>query len=64
MEKIIYLSKKLKAFTVDEIFLLAEMEKESLEKCLYELIENGTISYIYTFKGEKLNDTVTEILNK
>ena len=32
MEKIIYLSKKLKAFTFDEIFLLAEMEKESLEK--------------------------------
>lgn len=29
-----------------------------------KLIENGTISYIYTFKGEKLNDTVTEILNK
>lgn len=43
MEKIIYLSKKLKAFTFDEIFLLAEMEKESLEKCLNELIENGTL---------------------
>ena len=52
MEKIIYLSKKLKAFTFDEIFLLAEMEKESLEKCLNELIENGTLKqdtqgYIY-----------------
>lgn len=52
MEKIIYLSKKLKAFTFDEIFLLAEKEKESLEKCLYELIENGTLKqdsqgYIY-----------------
>ena len=52
MEKIIYLSKKLKAFTIDEIFLLAEMEKESLEKCLYELVENGTLKqdsqgYIY-----------------
>ena len=31
MEKIIYLPKKLKAFTFDEIFLLAEMEKENLE---------------------------------
>ena len=30
MEKIIYLSKKLKAFTFDEIFLLAEMEKAVL----------------------------------
>lgn len=29
-----------------------------------KLIENGTINYIYTFKGEKLNDTATEILNK
>lgn len=52
MEKIIYLSKKLKAFTFDEIFLLAEMEKESLEKCLNELVENGTLKqdsqgYIY-----------------
>lgn len=52
MEKIIYLSKKLKAFTFDEIFLLAEMEKESLEKCLNELIENETLKqdtqgYIY-----------------
>ena len=52
MEKIIYLSKKLKAFTFDEIFLLAEMEKESLEKCLNELIENRTLKqdtqgYIY-----------------
>lgn len=52
MEKIIYLSKKLKAFTFDEIFLLAEMEKECLEKCLKELIENGTLKqdtqgYIY-----------------
>jgi len=52
MEKIIYLSKKLKAFTFDEIFLLAEMEKENLEKCLNELMENGTLKqdthgYIY-----------------
>ena len=52
MEKIIYLSKKLKAFTFDEIFLLAEMEKENLEKCLNELVENGTLKqdaqgYIY-----------------
>ena len=52
MEKIIYLSKKLKVFTFDEIFLLAEMEKENLEKCLNELIENGTLKqdaqgYIY-----------------
>lgn len=43
MEKIIYLSKKLKAFTFDEIFLLAEMQKEELEKSLNELVENGTL---------------------
>ena len=43
MEKIIYLSKKLKAFTFDEIFLLAEMEKENLEKCLNELVEDETL---------------------
>lgn len=52
MEKIIYLSKKLKAFTFDEIFLLAETEKENLEKCLNELVENETLKqntqgYIY-----------------
>ena len=52
MEKIIYLSKKLKAFTFDEIFLLTEMKKENLEKCLNELVENGTLKqdtqgYIY-----------------
>lgn len=52
MEKIIYLSKKLKAFTFDEIFLLAEMQKEELEKSLNELVENGTLKqdtqgYIY-----------------
>lgn len=52
MEKIIYLSKKLKAFTFNEIYLLAEMEKEKLEKCLNELVENGTLKqdaqgYIY-----------------
>ena len=40
---IIYLSKKLKAFTFDEIFLLAEMEKENLEKCLNELVEDETL---------------------
>ncbi|MCI5823731.1 MAG: hypothetical protein MRZ90_02205 [Candidatus Gastranaerophilales bacterium] len=43
MEKIIYLSKKLKAFTFDEIFLLAEIEKENLEKCLNELVEDETL---------------------
>ena len=43
MEKFIYLSKKLKAFTFDEIFLLAEMQKEELEKSLNELVEDGTL---------------------
>lgn len=47
MGKIIYLSKKLKAFTFDEIFLLAEMEKEKLEKCLNGLVENGTLKPRY-----------------
>lgn len=64
MEKIIYLSKKLKAFTFDEIFLLAEMEKESLEKCLNELVENGTLKqdtqgYIYV---EQISTIIKDII--
>lgn len=64
MEKIIYLSKKLKAFTFDEIFLLAEMEKENLEKCLHELIENGTLKqdtqgYIYV---EQIQTMIKDII--
>ena len=51
MEKIIYLSKKLKAFTFDEIFLLAEMEKENLEKCLNELVEDETLKQDVKSKG-------------
>lgn len=64
MEKIIYLSKKLKAFTFDEIFLLAEMEKENLEKSLNELVENGTLKqdtqgYIYV---EQIQTIIKDIL--
>ena len=64
MEKIIYLSKKLKAFTFDEIFLLAEMEKESLKKCLNELIEKGTLKqdtqgYIYV---EQIQTMIKDII--
>lgn len=64
MEKIIYLSKKLKAFTFDEIFLLAEMEKESLEKSLNELVENGTLKqdtqgYIYV---EQISTMIKDII--
>ena len=64
MEKIIYLPKKLKAFTFDEIFLLAEMEKENLEKFLNELVENGTLKqdtqgYIYV---EQISTIIKDII--
>lgn len=38
MEKIIYLARKLKAFTFDEIFMLAEIPKEELSLMLEQLI--------------------------
>ena len=64
MEKIIYLSKKLKAFTFNEIYLLAEMEKEKLEKCLNESVENGTLKqdaqgYIYI---ERIQTVIKDII--
>lgn len=64
MEKIIYLSKKLKAFTFNEIYLLAEMEKEKLEKCLNELVENRTLKqdaqgYIYI---ERIQTVIKDII--
>lgn len=41
MKKIRFLSRKLKAFTFDEIFVLAETPKDKLLKALQELIKEG-----------------------
>lgn len=43
MEKIIYLARKLKAFTFDEIFMLAEIPKEEISSILEQLILENVI---------------------
>ena len=43
MEKIIYLARKLKAFTFDEIFMLAEIPKEELSLMLEQLISENVL---------------------
>ena len=43
MKKIHYLSRKLKAFTFEDIFLLAETPKEKLQNALQELVEEGIL---------------------
>ena len=43
MKKIRYLSRKLKAFTFEDILLLAETPKEKLQNALQELIEEGLL---------------------
>lgn len=43
MKKIRYLSRKLKAFTFEDIFLLAETPKEKLLDALQELISEGVL---------------------
>jgi len=43
MDKIIYLARKLKAFTFEDIFMLAEISKENLEQKLKTLIDDGII---------------------
>lgn len=43
MKKIRYLSRKLKTFTFEDIFLLAETPKEELLKGLQELVNEGTL---------------------
>ncbi len=43
MEKLIYLARKLKAFTYNEIFMLAEMPKEELNQLLEQLITENVI---------------------
>ena len=43
MEKIIYLARKLKAFTFDEIYMLAEMSKEELNLILEKLVSENTL---------------------
>lgn len=43
MKKIRYLSRKLKAFTFEDMFLLAEAPKEELQNALQELITEGVL---------------------
>ena len=43
MEKIIYLARKLKAFTFDEIYMLAEIPKEELKLILEKLVSENTL---------------------
>lgn len=43
MKKIRYLSRKLKAFTFEDIFLLAETPKEKLQSALQELLDEGVL---------------------
>ena len=43
MEKLIYLARKLKAFTYNEIFMLAEMPKEELNQILEQLVTENVI---------------------
>lgn len=43
MKKIRYLSRKLKAFTFEDIFLLAETPKEKLQNALQELVKEGVL---------------------
>ena len=43
MEKIIYLARKLKAFTFDEIYMLAEMSKEELNLILEKLVSENIL---------------------
>ena len=43
MKKIVYLARKLKAFTFDEIFMLAEMPKEEISSILEQLISENVI---------------------
>lgn len=61
MEKIIYLCRKLKAFTFDEIFVLAETPKEKLQKILEQLKTENIIkenAQGYVFIKEQANDTL------
>jgi len=48
MEKIIYFARKLKSFTFDDIFMLAETSKPDLQKALDELIKNGQLKKLPT----------------
>lgn len=67
MNKIIYLSRKLKAFTFEEIFLLAEMSQETLEQNLAELVKNGILKqdpqgYVFiNLKQQNENQQKTKI---
>lgn len=48
MEKIIYLARKLKSFSFDDIFLLAETPKDELKNFLDELVEEGQLKRLST----------------
>ena len=67
MNKIIYLSRKLKAFTFEDIFMLAEMPHEILEQNLSELVRNGilkqdTQGYVFiNLKQQNENQQKTKI---
>ena len=67
MEKIIYLARKLKAFTFEDIFMLAEMRKDALEQNLAELVKNGILKqdsqgYVFIdFKQQNKNQQKTKI---
>ncbi len=44
MDKIIYLAQKLQAFTFDDIFILAEIEKDKLTNMLEELVRANILN--------------------
>lgn len=52
MKKVLYLARKLKAFTFNDIYILAEIDKNELEKILAKLVEDSILKkdsqgYIY-----------------
>lgn len=58
MEKIIYFARKLKSFSFDDIFLLAEISKEKLKIILDELVEKGLLKKLstgYIFIEQNIN---------
>ncbi len=64
MEKLIYIARKLKAFTYNEIFMLAEMPKEELSQLLEQLVAENVIKedtqgylFIKDFENLELSKT-------
>ncbi len=54
--------KYLEKFGINVICIDSDANEKTINDAI-ELIKNGTISYIYTFKDEKINDTAKEILD-